>query len=110
MTPARFNNTELDLDSRFKDNSNILKEMDINNNQHAYLNDQTEQIVEQTSQTGKNQMKLMSKEKKKPEEVEQMKQGNQDGSEESLKPPSKRRKRAPVSTTRVTRSNGKTSK
>ncbi|PKY31661.1 hypothetical protein RhiirB3_449372 [Rhizophagus irregularis] len=56
-------------------------------------------IVEQTNQTGK---KSMSKKRKKSEEIEQMKQGNQDGSEEPLKPPSKHHKRAPVSTTRVT--------
>ena len=74
MTPAGFNNIEqpiIDFDSRFKDNSNILKETDINNNQQVYLNDQTEQIVEQTSQTGKNQMKLMSKEKKNQKKLNQ---------------------------------------
>jgi hypothetical protein len=36
MAPAEFNNTErpiIDLDSGFKDNTNILKEIDFNNNQ-----------------------------------------------------------------------------
>ncbi|PKY63091.1 hypothetical protein RhiirA4_491566, partial [Rhizophagus irregularis] len=87
-----FNNTErpiIDLDSGFKDNTNILKEMDFNNNQQVYLNDQSEQITEQTNQMEKKQKKLTLKEKKKQEEIEQIKQGNQAESEESLKLPNK---------------------
>ena len=84
--------------------------MDFNNNQQVYLNDQSEQITEQTSQMEKKQKKLTLKEKKKQEEIEQIKQGNQAESEVSLKPPNKRRKKAVASTTRVTRSNGRTSK
>ncbi|PKY62329.1 hypothetical protein RhiirA4_488620, partial [Rhizophagus irregularis] len=90
--PAEFNNTErpiIDLDSGFKDNTNILKEMDFNNNQQVYLNDQSEQITEQTNQMEKKQKKLTLKEKKKQEEIEQIKQGNQAESEESLKLPNK---------------------